>query len=84
MMGSATVWAKSSGAAVSSLVTTSSLANLRWKAETAHFCCVRNAGVNVEMDRGVARKALVGVALMARTAERRRRNLDAMSNCRYI
>jgi hypothetical protein len=36
------------------------------------------------MDRGVARKALVGVALMARTAERRRRNLGAMSNCIFM
>jgi len=60
----------------SSFFTTSSLANLLWKAETAHFCCVRNAGVNVEMERGVARKALEGVALIARTAVRRRRNLE--------
>ena len=34
--------------------------------------------MNVEMERGVARNALEGVALMARTAVRRRRNLGQL------
>jgi hypothetical protein len=82
MGGSAAVCAKFSGASaaaaasVASVLAASSLANLRWKA--IDHCCLfvrRVEGVKVAMDRGFASRALEGVALMARTAARRRRNL---------
>lgn len=61
----------------SSPLVASSLANRRWKDEIDHCCCLRRKaeGVMVLMDRGFARNALEGDAVMARTAVRRRRNL---------
>jgi hypothetical protein len=79
MGGSAAVCAKFSGvsAAAASVLAASSLANLRWKAIENLCCCVRRVeGEKVAIDRGFARKALDGVALTARTAARRRRNLS--------
>jgi hypothetical protein len=80
MGASAAVCAKFSGvsAAAASVFVASSLANRRWKDDIDHCCCLRRKaeGVMVLIDRGFARYALEGDAVMARTAVRRRRNLQ--------
>lgn len=92
MGASAAVCAKFSGASAAaalgvSVFAVSSLANLRWKDAIDHRSCLdlHAEGVNVVMDRGLVRSALVGAAVMARAAVRRRRNLgEGVSVCKAI
>lgn len=58
-------------------LTASSLANRRWKDAIVHCCCLdrKAAGVKDVKDRGLVRIAEDGLAVSARTAVRRRRNL---------
>ena len=60
-----------------SVLDTSSLANLLWKALMLRCCCLDlKAGVYVVIERGLARRPLDGVEEMARAAVRRSRYLQ--------